>query len=234
MQRKTRSLRLFTKKQTNTETAMPSLPSTVDTRSSRLYRSIAQLPLNKFIDVVVDSNLYALVISGSPSVVDLEQAWAEVKGEYLDAVGDHESKLYWSLFREINILTITLNQIKLLVEMLEQVYYPPFAEKLNRLLHTAFAFDPNNEEEYIRLLKGCINRSKAYKIDLDLKTIHMQSIDEKRQSGGSYSREYFQSVLITISDHAKYPVSDTISVYEFCERMRRYNHYCEQMNKRNK
>lgn len=232
MQKRNTYRQLFTKKGANIKSAMPSTPTPTNTPSSVWYQSITQLPLNRFIDCIVDNNLSALIISGFPSQLELQIAWEEIKMEYSDAMGDLESRVYHQLFKEVHGLTITLEQVQLLTDTLDKVYYEPLAKKLNGLLHTNFKFNPKEPEAYRKMLRSCINRSKAFKIDLDLKTIKLKGMAEKKEQGkGSYSRQYFQSFLITLSDHAKFPIQESVTVYEFCERIRRFNAHCEMMQK---
>lgn len=223
----------FTKKQGNTSSAMPSSPTSKDIPSCRWSQGIATLYLDKFIDVAVDGNYSALIIAGYPAQLELELAWANIQQEYAHAIGDHEHKLYVSLYNDITLIQIKLHEVRELVKVLAKFYYKPLADKLNNLLLTAFKFDPDKPEEYLKLLQGCLNRAKGWQIDLELKQIHFDAIQEKnKQSGTKSTREYFQSVLITISDHAKYPViAASITVYEFCERVKRFNKYCEQVEK---
>jgi hypothetical protein len=47
------------------------------------------------------------------------------------------------------------------------------------------------------------------------------------------TRAYFESILITLSDHAGYHIKDDITVYEFGERIRRLNHYIKKLNDNN-
>lgn len=210
------------------------MPEDTGQSSAKWYQHITELPLTRFIDCTVDDNLYALVISGSPSLEQLRQAWAQINLEHADVMGDHEHMLYVSLFRDIKILETTLAQIHWLVGQLREVYYVEFANRLNKLLLTHFKFDPADPKKYFDLLTGCINRSKAFKIDLDLKLIQFEVLQKSRKEQGEGkkpSREYYQALLITISDHAKYQVPDTITVFEFCDRIRRFNEYCKQVEK---
>lgn len=127
------------------------------------------------------------------------------------------------------MLSVTHKTILYLIEILQEVYYPDFAQQLNQLLKTNFPFDPENPEQYQGFLKNCLNRSKGLKIDFDLKTIRFQAIKEKMNSRGGekVTRQYFQSILITISDFVQYPVTDNITVFEYCDRIRRLNEYRE-------
>jgi len=202
--------------------------------SAKWYQHITELPLTRFIDCTVDDNLYALVISGNPSLEHLRQAWAQINQEYADVMGDHEHMIYVSLFRDIKVLETTLAQIHWLVGQLREVYYDEFAKRLNKLLLTNFKFDHTQPKKYFEELTRCINRSKSYKIDLDLKLAQfevMQKSKKDQGEGKKPSREYYQAILITISDHAKYMVPDTITVFEFCDRIRRFNEYCKQVEK---
>jgi hypothetical protein len=239
MSKKGRLQQLFTKKQGNTNSATPSLLPTRESPSPELYRSITSLPLCKFIDVIVDKNLSALIISGYPSKEELESAWADIQTQYADAIGDQEHRLYLTLYKEVHILAITLEQIESLIRFLEQLapydipheQLEPLWKALNSLLFTSFKFNPDNKDEYLKLLKGCYNRSRSIKIDMDLKLANFKSIEEKQGEGQGYTRELFQSILITISDFAKYEIWDTITVFVFCERLRRYNQYRAQIEK---
>lgn len=232
MQRKIIKAWPSSRKRESIESAKPSTPIDKDIQSSEWYRSIVQLPLNRFIDAAVDSNLSALIVRGFPARHDLYEAWQNIISEYSDALGDAENKLYLSLSKEVAILSITLKQIEMLIKVLSDVYYPPFVDELNKMLRIKYQFDPSDPEDYGKKLKSCFNRSRSIKIEIDLKSSRLQAMEEKHASKKSpYTRQYFQSVLITISDYAKYQIPDTITVYEYCERLRRFNDYCEQMKK---
>jgi len=230
MLKRTKKVWPFSKNQENTESVKHFTPISTVTRSSEWYRSIYQIPLNKFIDVSVDGNLSSLIIRGFPSQIELALAWEEIKVEYADALGDSENKLFLSLNKEVAILTLTLKQIEVLINILSEIYYPEFVGELNKLLRINYDFNPDNVEDYRKKLKSCFNRSRSIKIEIDLKTIQLKALEEKHSSSKApYTRKYFQSVLVTLSDHAKYQLPDSITVSEYCERLKRFNDYCEQM-----
>jgi hypothetical protein len=190
--------------------------------------------LRRFIDCTVDGNLYALVISGHPTYEQLAAAWSIIQQEYADVMGDYEYQMYVFLFRDVKVLETTLFLIHWLVGQLKEVYYDEFANRLNALLFTNFKFDHTSPAQYFKELARCINRSKGLKIDLDLKIKQLEVMQKQRQEQGEGkkpTREYYQAILITLSDHAKYPIQDSITVYEFGERMRRFDSYCKQMEK---
>jgi hypothetical protein len=185
--------------------------------------------------MVVDDNLYALVISGTPNDEELQAAWLQIQGEYADAISDSEHRMYVSLFKEITILATNLQLIEYAVEILEQVYSKELADRLNKLLNTSFQFDPADPVKYKATLKNCLMRSKSIKINLDLKQIQMQGMQDKmKEPGKKATREYFQSILITLSNHVKYQLSESITVFEFCDRLKRYNKECEEITRQTK
>jgi hypothetical protein len=222
----------FTKTATNSNTSTPSKPTpkVTDQQSEKWYQHITDLQLRNFIDCVVNDNYHALVITGNPSAQDLLLAWSEIQAEYADVMGDYEHKLFVALFKEVTLLKISLQTIHCLIEILREVHYEPFTAELNKLLRTSFVFDPADQNKYQETLRRCYNRSKGIKIDLELKLVQFKAIEKKNMEAGSKpTKEYFQSILITLSDHATYPVQDTITVYEFADRIRRFHNYCEQV-----
>jgi hypothetical protein len=192
----------------------------------KYYNNIVDLPLNKFIDCLVDKNLYAIVISGEPDKEQLRQAWENILMEYNDAMGDGEDKMYWQMFKDVEVLRITMKEIDIDIQILSLQYDKKYADDLNNLLDSDFAFDTSDMEKYHNELKRCGNRSKGILIQYELKKGQFEEIKKKNEETNfKVSREYFQSILITLSDHAKYEITDKIPVFQFCERVKRFGQY---------
>lgn len=232
----------FGKKVANTNLEIQHPP--VTTPSSSIYLSIHKLPLHKFIDCIVDNNIYALRIKGNPSEIELQQAWNNILQEYTETIGDNEYRLHLSLFRSISELQLTLDQIRSLAAeekrdpvtgditelgILRKLYSRYLCNELNKLLKTSFRLNWADQASYQEELNKCMRRSKAIKISLDLKLLQFEAIEKKHEDkkGHTYTRPYFISVLINLSNHAKYQIPDTITVLEYCERMKQYNQYAE-------
>lgn len=215
---------LFTRKLVSGSIAMPSTLTETDTQLSKWYHNITDLPLNKYVECVVDRNLAALVISGYPTQEQLEAAWLEIAEQYADMMGDAEHRMYIKLYKELIILNIEYQQILSLIEVLTMVVYKPFEQKLNELLFTNFSFTTSREKE----LDTCYRLSKSTLLKIDMKKAHLDALKEKGENHDKTpTKEYFQSILITLSDHSKYPVVDTITTYEFCERVKRFTQFVE-------
>ncbi|MDF2189283.1 hypothetical protein [Paraflavitalea sp. CAU 1676] len=236
--KKTRFRLPFTKKTENGKseklsrsTSEASAPS-----SGRCYQSIVDLPLSKFISAKVDGNLQAIVIEGPVSTERIAQAWQDIEIEYIDAIGSNEQKAEIKLRTQIETLQADLLLAEVSVYQMKRLYHPYFADTLNSILKGNYKFDPDNPEEYSTLLDKCWNRSRSIKINLDLKVIEYQAIEEKikkQSTGQPYTREYFAKHLITLSDFAGYQLSENMSVFDYCDRLRRLVDYNEEIKNRN-
>lgn len=209
------------------------MQATTDTISSQFYRHIVDIPLNRFIDVTTTGLLYPLIISGKPSDAELHAAWDNIVDEYSQELGNGEQDLHVSLFKEIVKLQAAIEEIALCVGMLEKVYCGKLVSRINKILNTNFVFDVNNEEDYNRKLQSCLSRSKGFKIQLDLKLEQFEKIKSKIENPGQLpAKSYYQSILITIRGSEGYFIkADEITVYEFCEMIKRHNKKYEDLKK---
>lgn len=206
-------------------------PSKTAIQQSNLYRSINTLPLHKFIDCIINHNLAALIISGLPTQQELANSWTLILQQYSDAIGDNEHRLYANRTKQLAIETINYNLVIGLVDVLRKEYSKELCVELNKLLSTSFKFDYTNKETYEKDLSRCFNRAKGFKISMDLLQTQVSELEKKigAKNGEAPTEQYYQITLITLSDHAKYPIGDNITVFEFCERIKRFNIYCEQL-----
>jgi len=197
------------------------------------HKTLHDLPLNKFIDCIVDNNLSALTISGFPKEEELTQAWHNILGEYIESVGSQEYRMYVAMFKDVAILKITYDQVTTALKILQVVYDPFFAKEVNKLLRTDFKFNWQDPNTYEAEIKKCFRRSKALKIRLDLKNLQFAAIQKKNENKEEQKmdRQYFTSILVTLSDHAKYRIEETIKMSEYCERIKRFSDYCERLKK---
>lgn len=213
-----------TGKDTNSDSVMQKLPDQNSITSLNLYRGLTQLPLNRFIDIVVDGNLYALVISGNPTEQDLSEAWSEIRMQYAEAMKDNEYKLLTSIISEYHRLTITYEQVCKCIEILKDRYVPQFAKRLNRYLGSSYKFDVRFPVDYDTDLKRARNNTAGIMLDLKLKqATYDQAMKKQESKGEKPTREYFISILTTLSNHVGFRITGDISTYEFCDRVNRLN-----------
>lgn len=188
---------------------------------------------------MVDKRYSALVIEGSFTAAELQSAWFVIVDQYNAAIGDHEGKLFLSLYKAIALKETDLKTIELLagadpLGILRITYVEDMAKELNTLLGTKFVFDPSDAEKYLALLDRCVRRAKGLQLDLDRRKMEFESIQAKKKVKGKVvevSREYFQTILINLSDYAKYTIDDKVTTFEFCERVRRLSTYLDKAKK---
>lgn len=209
------------------------LPLTTTTPSGKLYRNIHDLPLHKFIDCLIDEDIHALVIEGFATPYELESKWAQITDEYTAAVGDAEYKIYLNTYKDMICMAVDLQNIEILIHTLRKAFYQPLLDELNKLIGSNVQLDGLMKENYHKQLDVLYKRSRGLKIKMDLKRLQYESISKKYETkGGKPTREYFDSMLITLSDHAGFQLTDRISVFEYCERIKRLSKYVEQTNKK--
>lgn len=213
-----------------------------------LYQSIVELPLSKFIDVVVDNELEALIISGHPTELQLSMAWKNILDEYTSAIGTSEYKTLFNLYKELQTLKINYDLLHLVIDSMRTLAYymsmneyhvdqeyidthKQYAANVNAILKTNIQFNYRDTVSHEEALKKCKRRSASIKISIDLKQMAYDAMQSKSKDESKMDRQYFDSLLITISDHAKYEITEAITVSKFCERIRRYNTYCESLKK---
>lgn len=214
------------------------------TKAVEYHQSITTLPLNKFIQVVVNDNLFAIVISGAYPSSETEMillkeelaiAWEKIRLEYIDAIGDQEHQFYVNTYKECALLAATYGQIQIAINALtlaneRGVYFEQFYVELNKTLRTSLPFSETDFVKNAELLKRANSRSKGIKLQLDLKQSQLDSLTPA-QSSKKPTEKYYQSILISLSDHAGFMITDNITTFEFCERLRRLNHYVNSLNK---
>lgn len=203
------------------------------TTLSKWYHSITDLSLARFIDILVDGNLFALVIAGNPSKEQLEQTFEQIKIQYADAIKNPVYLKEVLLQRDILRISVIIEQARLLIEGLKDMYTKEFAKSLNRLLSSSMKLDPSNPEQYEKDLERARNCMKSLKIDQDLKIIELDTIRKNgKGEPQEYTREYFQDIIMELEDFAKKDIDpEKISTYMFCSRVNRLNQYCKQLKR---
>jgi hypothetical protein len=214
-----------TKKERDIAILKQQKPTGADCPSYSTYRSITELPLSRWIDLTVNGYNYAVVKSGNPPEHEVLNIISFLRQEYADAAGDGQYKMYCNLIKEITEKEITLTEIHNLVETLRDVYNPLLAKALNKLLGASLVFDVTKPNEYDKNLDRAINRSKSISINIALKNISLKAMEEKYAGSNlKPSNEYYLGILITLREDNGYHISpENITVWEFCEMIRRYN-----------
>lgn len=193
---------------------------------AKYYKDIHRLPLNLFINVAVDSDFASLIISGSPKDDDLENAWKEIVNQYNDCLArlDHKMMRTISIYRSAVYTDFKINAVESFIQILKEVYVKKMADEVNKLMLTNFKFDVHNQKDYDNDIKRVAQRLRGLKIQLkiDQSKVEAWNKEIKENETSTPDREYFSKILINLSDYAGYQIrEDQITVFEFCERIKR-------------
>jgi hypothetical protein len=140
-------------------------------RPAELYLTTARLYLDLFERCLLRSDLSALIISGTPTLAQLSEAWANIYSEYIEKNQSNESKYIFQLQADIFFLTDEIDQVESGLELLSkmtlfhQADIDLIAGQLKKIGYS-FPFDADDEDAYQNDLMVCSNRlaSKKYKL----------------------------------------------------------------------
>lgn len=204
-------------KRANGPTAMPSPPPPNASLSGELYQTLADLPLSRFIDVSVDGNFSALIKSGTVDLPTLLLHWIDLSQQYNEMVGGNDSLIKARILRDITVLSITIEQVYKIVDTLIMVTYEPLEDKLCDLLNTRINFTDRQ-----KAIDRALRLVKQFELKLEMKRDQYDTLQKKSEDNEEKpTREYFKAWLITLSDWKGYQLTEAISTYDFCERIKR-------------
>lgn len=201
---------------------------------SNIYRSIDKLPFNKFVDCICDENLQPLIISGYPTHSQLQVAWTNIIQQYTEAIGNLEFSIYKKLYSVVSELSLKYDQIICLCGkegILKVAYSRYLCNELNKLVNASFTFDYKDWDSYQMELARCEKRGAAIKIQLDLKLLQLYAIKKKSEGvDEKQDRAYYISIMIQLSNYAKFIIPETITLFEYCQRLKQYKQYIDSLN----
>lgn len=224
----------FTRKRANGPTATPSTSSEAVKSSGTWYHSIYETPMSVFIRCQLQSDVTALIIEGPVLPRDLLDAWSQLVSAYHEAIGNTETIRRFFLYKEIGLLAIVLREIYLSIEALKYQYVPFFHSKLDQLLECSLPLDQQEfgTEAYFTMLRRYFKRSSSVSRALRLKEMEFDALDKGDPATKQKTdRGYYDKIFISLTDHAKVHIDDSITVFVFCERVRRMTEAFKQVKK---
>lgn len=224
----------YIKKAKESVTPTPTPQLNWDIPLSNFYRSIYELPLSVFENCLLNDSPAQLAISGSPTPKQLSESWNNIITEYSEALGNSEYRMYLNLYKEVELLRIDFESVNILVSALRKTYSKFFCDELNKILRQTCKFNINDTNSYFAELDKCERRGKGLKIQLDLKLLEFETVKKKVNGGQGepLDRNYFTSVLIILSKHNNYRITKDIFVNEYCEYVKQFTAFCDEMNKK--
>ena len=211
---------LFTRKGDHGGTQNYHAPLQTASPRAKLYTSITTLPLSLYKRAEIHNDLQALIIEGPPDIRELIEAWSTIKLEYAEAMGGAETKAYTQAFVTFLQHQHDYDACVFLIDLLKNTYATPLETELNALLRTELHLNPHDREDYFKKLKKASFSAKEYKVRAAEAKSRLKKLAQKHEEGGKVDEEYFQTMLIELSNHAKYQITDNISTFEYCKRVK--------------
>jgi hypothetical protein len=184
--------------------------------SCKLYRSIHQLPLAKFITCICDDDLTALVIEGPATPQQLTEAWEAIYNEYIDANKDESIEFIDKLTTNYNLLITKYNVIKLLVDAVSYFPVDYLIDELKHWYELPAALNPKDKAGFKRDLAVITARNQRWYNDaLQIKQ-QIEQLQPVQQNAGKITRTWFDQQLVAISRYSKYHINkNETTVSEF-------------------
>lgn len=191
-----------------------------------LYGDIHKMPFLVFRDIILAGNLSLL---GEGTDEERAAAWEDILADYATALGESDSDGYISDRRELQYFKTQRFLVHSLVELLwaymskEGVFVKKWAEQLGKIVQKKIVF--TTKEELHTQLESCILRSRGL-IDVHIESLSDKiELYEKRNEGTDLkpTPEFFAKVLLNLHEFTSWQFrDDEITLYQYCELVRRY------------
>lgn len=201
-------------------------------KSYSMYRDLKSLMLDKFIDVLCNDNLEALIIEGNPPQHELKQVWETMHYKYIEIVGGDDVADRLKLVRDITILSCKVERIEALLEVLSVAPSEGLFEQLYNLDYNIPTL-PYNEPN-IKVLGKLI--TAQMKLDVvKVKTLIQQMEEgQKKGEGEKMTEESFYKLIIDVSEMFKITIKESeTSALAFATYLNKYKLKAEQLQKQN-
>jgi hypothetical protein len=201
---------------------------------SKWYKNWRECPMSAFKYIMNTGDINFLIIEGEPTMQELNLAWDDILYSYSQSLAGPEQRQYLITLRQLHHAQATLLQIEILIDNLRRWYVPQFEDMLNKLARVKWKLNVHNPKEYDEYLNRHYNRSRSLVVQIDLLKDQAEHLEKSfNTSGTNVDEEFFDRDLITLSDHAGFPITDRISVFEYCERKKRLFAFVNKSKKEN-
>lgn len=180
-----------------------------------LYRTCAELSMDKFLTCLCDEDLTALIISGNATENRLREQWAMILEEYFELKGDTVNSVETlKLQKDISRFRNHLYLVDVFVNFLKFRYSDVIADCVRKL---GYPFNPKSHEpeNYRNDLQVVVNKSKTKYIQLQQSIDLLKKALEKIKDNKP-TRQEFEKSLILIEEVQKVTYSmETLTVSKF-------------------
>lgn len=191
-----------------------------------LYLTCSQLPLNIFIECLIDGNLTKLVIKGRADGDKLAIAWGTIYYEYISLNQSPESEYIHKLQTDISLLNDEIQNVETCLIYLSPEYINlckgRHIEIIDLLKYYGYRQTIDINSDYSKVLIGIQNQLAPKKMRRDGK---VKELDEyiKAKAKDTITRSYFDNILIKLSRFQGYHVrAKDVTVTEYIMLLKDY------------
>lgn len=212
-----------------------------EVKTYRLISTIAKLPLETFIDCLVDKDYSGLVIEGHAPEPLIQLAWNDLVEQYNDAIskGDDSQKQYISAYQDY-LRAKSKHDVAITYIELLNVYYvekgivvKKWIKDLNKLCDIRYSFDVDKQQDFIPYLERCFKRNKTNLISYRLAETQLSELlkmQQVKKEDAMLDRTYFIQIMLNIKNMENREIPFSISTLEFCLLVARYRDGIKEFN----
>ena len=181
---------------------------------------IYSLTLDKFINCYCDRELSLLIISGEPSLKELELAWNDILEEYNSSLVDTTGIEANYIQRLITWLQLKCNAIDLIISRLSIQFDVNIWNELNEYTEQDLrTIDLTNPEAIRQGLEYALSTKRIYEADIDQHKTEMQELFAPRKGQTEIiNKKSFSKIILALSEHNGYQVDRSkTTVNDFIE-----------------
>jgi len=171
--------------------------------SGQLYSTCGQLPLPRFIRILVDQDHSHLIISGKPSQQEILSAWRKINLEYITILDVPEVNFIMELQASIAVLEAKVFITDKIISTLYIIHDDRLIAML-RGLGFDFSFDPMDRLTYYKNLNDVDQQTGAWRLELEQKDAELAEVQSKDEDGKKFTDDYFDDTLMILSKSQGY------------------------------
>jgi hypothetical protein len=170
----------------------------------KLIEKIDDLSVAKMFDCICEQNFSVLILSGTPSEIDLLECWSNLYAQYLDVLGDTETLYIIMLQRDVALLNLKITAIEGSVGILNFLPVESLIDALRKL-----GFDVRNLTEgnpgYDHALKRILSKLAPMKLKLEEMQAELTQFFKDRGED-TVSRDQIRRQVTRLSKFMGYPI----------------------------
>jgi len=160
--------------------------------------SIEDIILNDWIDINVTGDKSKIVVSGTPTDQELDEAWMILQSQFMTISDKQGAEVYMNEISDVELIKMRINDIKFLLSGLQISY----DERIIQQLRNWEIYEPLTKDSYLKDITKIENRLKSDEMRvLIAKNNKKEPITGKE--GVPQTRENYLKILLQIGEMRK-------------------------------